>query len=480
LISSSDNLLDGTFQAECNPIPVNEIDTNTDTLVPIADQDNFSSAIGTSDTSLQPFISHYPSIQTSPSELIPEDRIDLKARLSNSADSMKKKFASLLVDVIISFKDRDIDPQDISSCILALTEHDDPAIGKPLLEKQKEDLNSAQNVNRVFDIVRPHMTFFNYEILEFVILKKGSPSDKRNLQTFLQEFRNFCSRSVFEIPPTMLGHSEEKAVGQQKFAVKITEQFKVALLVQCKEYDQQATSSNPASSNPEERKRICAPELGISLEDAKYIQRKLAKVLNLRPSSIYLDSATSGSTILTFLLPSHISLAGLDSGPDAIALSDIGIHILCGPPGKPELKELTSEGLIVQWSQPDYGYSSLTQYMLEYRSKESETTSQNDWQKFELSSLQTHACIPDLSDGDTYFFRVSSVSDAETLQHSDESDPILICIDEKLTSSISEAKPLAFSSADPSSAGLASFDVNNEDVSLLSDDVKVSNTHSAE
>ena len=479
--SSSDNLLDGTFQAECNPIPINQINTNTNAQAPSANQspqDNFSPTIGTSeqriaslhssnlvphtDTSPRQSISFYSSIQARTSELNPRDR---EAILRSSANEMKKKFASLLVDIIISFKDRGIDPQDITSCILALTEYDDPAIGKPLLERQKEKLRRAKNVNRIFDIVRPHMTFFNHEILEFIIEKIGSRNDKHNLQTFLDEFNDFCRRSVFEIPPNTLGHGEENAADKQKFHVKITNEFKAAFLVQSQEYDKQATSSNPTSSDHEERKRICTPELGISLEDAKYIQRKLAKVLNLKASSIYLDSATPGCVILTFLLPSHISLAGLDSNPDAIALSDIGIRILCGPPGKPEPKELTSKGLIVQWSRPEYGCSSLKRYILYYQRKDNETTLLNDWQKIELSSQQTHACVPDFRDGDTYIFRVSSVSDAGTLQYSDESE---IANPETL---------LACSSADPSSAWLASFEANVEDVSLLGEEVKVSNTH---
>ena len=50
----------------------------------------------------------------------------------------------------------------------------------------------AQTVDHTFDILRPHMTFFNYEILEFLIEQMGSPDDKDDLQIFLQEFRRFC------------------------------------------------------------------------------------------------------------------------------------------------------------------------------------------------------------------------------------------------------------------------------------------------
>ena len=364
------------------------------------------------------------------SKLNSEDEAELQAQLILSADSMRKKFAALLLSVIKSFKQENVEPRLLTSAVLVLTEYDDPAIGKPLLEREKEVLVKAQSVDQIFDVLRPHMTFFNYEILEFIIQEMGSSNDKRNLQKFIQEFRRFCKRSVFEIPANVLGHSAEKLIDQQKFCVKITKQFKAALLVQCKELsepDLQTTSSTQPSSSDEAREGIilCAPELGISLEDAKHIQRKLASVLKLKVSSIYLDSALSGSVILTFLLPSHISLAGLDSDPDIIALASNGIHILCGPPGKPEQKELTSSGLVVHWSPPEYGCDSLAQYILYYQ-KQCKHDETSERQMIKLNSLETHTCVPDLNDGDTYIFKICTVSDVGTLQFSDESDLMVL------------------------------------------------------
>ena len=233
------------------------------------------------------------------------------------------------------------------------------------------------------------MTFFNYEILEFLIEEMGSPNDQQKLQKFLQEFKRFCRRSVFEIPANVLGHSTEKLIDQQKFCVKITKQFKAALLVQHtkqSEPDSQTASSIQLSSSAEDREGICAPELGISLEDAKHIQRKLASVLKLNVSSIYLDSVSSGSTILTFLLPSHISLTGLDSDPDIIALSSNGIHILCRPPGKPTVKELTPNGLIMRWSSPKYYCNNLARGS--HRNMPCASTCDGDQSEIKRSSTQ--------------------------------------------------------------------------------------------
>ena len=110
------------------------------------------------------------------------------------------------MNVVNSFQSQGIDPRKLATAILALTEYDDPAIGKPLLEKDKEALIKSQTVDHTFDVLRPHTTFFNYEILEFLIEKMGTPTDKDDLQKFLQDFKRFCRRSVFEIPSNVLGH----------------------------------------------------------------------------------------------------------------------------------------------------------------------------------------------------------------------------------------------------------------------------------
>ena len=341
--------------------------------------------------------------------LNPDDEADLEQQLTMRAEDMGEKFAELLFSTEESFRCQGLSPQQLVSGVLALTVHKNQSIGKPLLKREKKKLANAQDIRTVFAILSPHMTFFNYEILKILIKQLGSKKDRRKLQTYLHHFRNFCRRSVFEIPKDSLGHSPEKSVGQKYFHVLITKEFKSALL-----------AKNTSSTS-----QICAPRLGISLNDAKYVQRKLSKVLKLNPTSLYLDFVSPGSTVLTFLLPEDVSLAGLDTDPEIIALSSNGIHLLCGPPGKPQPKEFTSNSLVVHWSQPEYGLPSLAKYILYYQKKCSETTPLSEWQKLELSSLETHARVPNLKDGDTYVFKICAVSDAGTLQYSHESDSII-------------------------------------------------------
>ena len=355
--------------------------------------------------------------------LNPADKIDLEARLIDDAEAIREEFALLCWRVRDSFEQRGIRPLTLASALLDLTISEESSNGNsgiPLLKQKEEALMSAKSVHDIFHVLRPHMNFFNYEILQFLIKGKGSKEDKTALSVFLKKFEKFCKRHVFEVPFTVYsnGQSSDNPIVEQRFHVKVTRLFKAALLTQV------ASKSVLIANDGTQVEKICSNKLGVNLEDAKNIQRKFAKILKLKPSSLFLDCISEGSVILTFLLPMCVSLAGLDHNPEIVPLSSNGIVILCGPPDKPERKELIPNGITVGWSPPEYGCDSLRQYVVYYRMKCEHETS--EWQKIELSSLETHACVPNLSDGNTYVFKICTVSDVGTLQYSNESDPIIL------------------------------------------------------
>ena len=147
-----------------------------------------------------------------------------------------------------------------------------------------------------------------------------------------------------------------------------------------------------------------------------------------------------------------VSLAGLDHNPEIALLSSNGVIILCGSPGKPEL---TPNGIAVRWSPPEYGCGSLAQYILYYQ-KQCEHDETSEWQTIKLN------CVPDLNDGDTYVFKICTVSDVGTLQYSNESSPIVLSADQILTNNIhkvivanKDKLTSAFSSVEPNKIALA-------------------------
>ena len=379
-----------------------------------------------------------------------DNKIDLEARLLTDAETMGQDFALLCCKTRDSFAHRGVTPQDLAFVLLDLMVYK-PTSGTtiPLLKEKEDILMRAQSVHEIFNALRPHMSFYNYEILQFLIEGKGSEGDKTALAMYLRNFTEFCKRHVFEVPLTTFsnGHQIESHNKKQRLHIKVTEHFKAAFLIQS------PSEALSPSSDESRAKSVCSSKLGIKLNDAKGIQRKLAKILGLNPSTLFLDTISEGSVILTFLLPEFVSLAGLDDNPEIVQLSSNGITILCGPPGKLKLIDLTQNGMIIRWSQPEYGCKSLTQYSVYYRKKEESEA--NEWKKLELSRLETRTCIPDLGHGDTYVFKISTVSESGTLQYGDESGPIVVSSDRILTDNVHKVivanKAMltsAFSSAD--------------------------------
>ena len=286
--------------------------------------------------------------------LDPDDKIDLEARLLTDAETIGEEFAHLCTKARDSFKERGITPQILADTLMDLTVYKPGSSCHdiiPLFKEEGGTLRRAESVRGIFHALRPHMSFFNYEILQFLIKGKGSDSDKVALCTYLTNFTEFCRRHVFEVPFRTYsnGHKIESQNTKQRLHIKITEHFKAAILMIS------AAKALPSMDDEIQANNVCSSKLGINLEDAKNIQRKLATILGLNPSSLFLDTISEGSIILTFLLPVCVSLTGLDGNPDIALLSTNGIHILCGPPGKPELKDLTPSGMMVGWSPPEYG-----------------------------------------------------------------------------------------------------------------------------
>lgn len=56
------------------------------------------------------------------------------------------------------------------------------------------------------------MSFFNHDILEYIIKVEGDDNDKKRLETFKNAFKKFCQRKVFEISPKVVSSGIEKKI----------------------------------------------------------------------------------------------------------------------------------------------------------------------------------------------------------------------------------------------------------------------------
>ena len=219
-----------------------------------------------------------PHMYTAWATLNPDDKLDLEAKLLTDAETIGQDFALLCCKARDSFAQRGISPQDLANILLDLMVYKPSSSSSiPLLKEKHETLMIAQSVHETFNTLRPHMSFFNYEILQFLIEGRGSEDDKAALATYMRKFTEFCKRHVFEVPQLFNGHQIESHKMKQRLHIKVTEHFKAAFLIK-------STVEALSSTGDESKtKSICSSKLGFNLEDAKKNSKKICKHSQLKP-----------------------------------------------------------------------------------------------------------------------------------------------------------------------------------------------------
>jgi hypothetical protein len=268
-------------------------------------------AVGTVISTDQQYAIHEDHhMYTTWASLDPDDKINLEARLLTEAEAIGVKFAHLCTKARDSFEERDVRPQMLADTLMDLTVYKPGSSFHgiiPLLKEEDGTLVRAQSVREIFHALSPHMSFFNYEILQFLIEGKGSEGDKVALDTYLKHFTEFCRRHVFEVPLTMYssGQQIEGHKVKQRLHIKVTKHFKAAFLVRS------TTEVLPITGDESQTDSVCSSKLGMSLEDAKNIQIKLANILHLQSRFTLFGHHIRGKCNIDLFTPKMCVTSGL-------------------------------------------------------------------------------------------------------------------------------------------------------------------------
>ena len=187
------------------------------------------------------------------SKLDEDDKEDLTHQLSQDTSDMIMSFANLIDEICVSLEERKVSVKRV--VVRALSSG---AYGqKPLMSEDEKELKSCKTIDEVFIVLRSHMSFFNFELLEHITASNElcSGGDRMRMYKYIRKFEAFCRRKVFEVPPGLAGPptSKLKEHERETFAVLMTQ------------YDAE-------------------PNL-VFVIDAKW---KISKLLNLKPSTLYL------------------------------------------------------------------------------------------------------------------------------------------------------------------------------------------------
>jgi hypothetical protein len=297
----------------------------------------------------------YSSLDTE--NLTDHERCELIFKLKEETKSILRDFSILISHMIKSFKEQAQDirsskelTQDIRSSVLSCAPHCSAI------------LKGTTTINEIIDalIENGYLSFVNYDIAKHIIEQwftiKGNAScglttvtDYQPLKTYETRFYQFCKRSVFEIPQGVLRNPPDGEI----LAFKVTSEMA-------------KSEFNTDRPLPGTFVETSSKVLNLTLEDTITIQGRIASSLGLKNKwSLVFLRASKGCIELNFSISTSLfqelkpqlsvtEATELNRKTGIASLGASGIHLLCGPPGKPYISEVTNDSVTLKWSQPEY------------------------------------------------------------------------------------------------------------------------------
>ena len=361
-----------------------------------------------------------------------KERHVLYIKLRKETGEMISKFAKLLSKMRQSFTERKLNIKEIVASVVDIA----PRECSTLSILRSPDI---KRVNDMADLTsflteKNYLSFFHYHIVTHLIETYGTKEDCCLLKHYTNDFRIFCQRSVFEVPQDILGQVPDDGV---KLEVKITEQTAAQLPNKHNQIDTSSSSNSMTFTGTSK----------FSLADVQIVQEKVSEALGLmQPCScslIYLG-ASDGCVKLMFFFPRgfiRLVKALLVNGnvpsesnivSSVANLKTMGIHILCGAPGKPYATSVTRDCINLQWTKPEFqGSHIVTHYQIHYQSLG--RIQENEWEieltegPFEMLEVRGLA-----QKGTSFVFKVQAVNSIGLCVESEKSDEIYLSKQENI------------------------------------------------
>ena len=284
------------------------------------------------------------------------DRDKLVQQLYNDTKLILTAFSDTYLQIIESMEKRRLNAEKIADCITSIAPCE-------LFTQSLKTVQEVCSVRRVLiSLQHKYITFFNYHLLEYVLKRYGNNREKEMLKQYELQLSEYCKRGVFHVPKGVIGPPPKKS---KQFCFKMDE-------------GQQ------------------------TLVDIKTLQRRIASAFEIPLHTLFVTNVRKGCV--------QITLSVLESVADAVfplidsnsVISDLNIHILPGPPGKPEVIEMSESAIKLCWSKPVFGFSGIQKYIVSYMD------SKNTCKSMETSNASVSITLNQFS---SLRFKVCAVDD---------------------------------------------------------------------
>ena len=336
---------------------------------------------------------------------------NLKARLRKDTRRIVTDFSDLVIHMRKSFEQKNVNPQALVTTVkgIAMCERSTQSLQKKLKIQEITTIDMLV----AYLLEESYISFINYFLVEYMIKHHGTEQDKIMLDIYKTKFEAYCKRSVFEVPKDVFGSVPSDG---KKLVFKVDDD---SILLDSASYT--PTKGAATSENFE-------PSLG----DAQFIQEKVSEALDLEVGSLVLVGASRGCVELTFSAPKivveQIQLQLQVNGPVYCILEEKRVHLLCGPPGKPQVTKVQNICYRLQWTKPSYrGFHPIRHYKISYRTVQDPP---KVWKTFETESPTESIALPNEiihpQHESSFVFKVQAVTDIGCGVYSEESDPVIL------------------------------------------------------
>ena len=129
----------------------------------------------------------------------------LKAKLRSESQEIMIQFQELVSATIKSLIKQNVLLDLLVSHVMALGTFD-PVFKEPQVAvfcRYFKELKAADTIPKVFMVLNDYFSFFNYQVIEYIVKELGTEKDKAVLQTYKENFNQYAKRRIFESLPKL-------------------------------------------------------------------------------------------------------------------------------------------------------------------------------------------------------------------------------------------------------------------------------------
>lgn len=132
------------------------------------------------------------------SKINKDGKQQLQQRLHAESIDMIDTFQHLFSATTKSLKQRNIPVKELLRSLVGLTSaHKDLNLA---FKQQFPELTKAKTIDDAMLMIGNYCSFFNFHMVEHIIIKLGTKQDKENLAKYIDEFNKYAKRCVLECP----------------------------------------------------------------------------------------------------------------------------------------------------------------------------------------------------------------------------------------------------------------------------------------